>query len=190
MLIWENIRLAFGALLATKMRAFLTMLGIVIGIGSVIAIMTVSSSLTSAVSDSFQEMGANNITVGIVPSSEEEEVRAGGMRFGAASRDNVADEEDLITDEMLAELSQNYNDRIEAISISENVGNGIAEREGNSANISVLGINPDYYAGSKKTLLAGRYVKQKDLDGAKKVIMVSDKLVKNLFNGDYEEALW
>lgn len=190
MLIWENIRLAFGALLATKMRAFLTMLGIVIGIGSVIAIMTVSSSLTSAVSDSFQEMGANNITVGIVPSSEEEEVRAGGMRFGAASRDNVADEGDLITDEMLAELSQDYNDRIEAISISENVGNGIAERERNSANISVLGINPDYYAGSKKTLLAGRYVKQEDLDGTKKVIMVSDKLVENLFNGDYEEALW
>lgn len=190
MLIWENIRLAFGALLATKMRAFLTMLGIVIGIGSVIAIMTVSSSLTSAVSDSFQEMGANNITVGIVQSSEEEEVRAGGMRFGTVGRNSVADEEDLITNEMLAELLQDYNDKIEAISISENVGNGTAEKDGNSANISVVGINPNYYVSSKKTLLAGRYVKQEDLDGVKKVIMVSDKLVKNLFNGDYEKALW
>lgn len=47
MLILENIKLAFGALRANKMRALLTMLGIIIGIGSVIAIMTVSSSLTT-----------------------------------------------------------------------------------------------------------------------------------------------
>ena len=63
MLVFENIKLAFRSLQANKMRALLTMLGIIIGIGSVIAIMTVSSSLTTSISDSFQEMGANNITV-------------------------------------------------------------------------------------------------------------------------------
>lgn len=47
MLIMENIKLAFGALRANKMRALLTMLGIIIGIGSVISIMTVSASLTT-----------------------------------------------------------------------------------------------------------------------------------------------
>ena len=65
MLIIENIRMAVGSLRAGKMRALLTMLGIIIGIGSVIAIMTVSSSLTTSIADSFQEMGANNITVGV-----------------------------------------------------------------------------------------------------------------------------
>ncbi len=65
MLIIENIKIAFGALLSGKMRSLLTMLGIIIGIGSVIAIMTVSSSLSSSISDSFQEMGANNITTGL-----------------------------------------------------------------------------------------------------------------------------
>ena len=66
MLIWENIKLAFISLMANKMRALLTMLGIIIGIGSVIAIMTVSSSLTNSISTSFQEMGANNVTVGLL----------------------------------------------------------------------------------------------------------------------------
>ena len=55
MLMLENIKLAFGALRSNKMRSLLTMLGIIIGIGSVIAIMTVSSSLTASISDSFQD---------------------------------------------------------------------------------------------------------------------------------------
>lgn len=190
MLIWENIRLAFSALSATKMRAFLTMLGIIIGIGSVIAIMTVSSSLRSSLSDSFQEMGANNITVGVKQSSEEEETRSGGMRFGAAGRNSSLEEEDLISEEMLEELKKSYPDKIEAVAISETIGTGTAKRNGNSANISISGINPSYYASSKKTLLAGRYIKQADLDGNKKVVMVSDKLVENLFDGDNEAALW
>lgn len=59
MLIWENVRLALGSLRENKMRSLLTMLGIIIGIGSVIAIMTVSSSLTTSITDTFAEMGAN-----------------------------------------------------------------------------------------------------------------------------------
>ncbi len=58
MLIFENIKMAFQSLMSNKMRSLLTMLGIIIGIGSVIAIMTVSSSLTASISSSFQEMGA------------------------------------------------------------------------------------------------------------------------------------
>lgn len=83
MLIWENIKIACKALFSNKLRALLTMLGIIIGIGSVIAIMTVSESLSASISKSFQKMGANNITVGLSAKSEEEDVRADGMRFGA-----------------------------------------------------------------------------------------------------------
>ena len=49
MLIFENIKLALNGLLSNKLRSLLTMLGIIIGIGSVIAIMTVSSSLTTSI---------------------------------------------------------------------------------------------------------------------------------------------
>ena len=63
MLLYENIILAINGLLANKMRALLTMLGIIIGIGSVIAIMTVGDSLTLSMSENMQELGANNINV-------------------------------------------------------------------------------------------------------------------------------
>ena len=70
MLIWENVKLALSGLLGNKMRSLLTMLGIIIGIGSVIAIMTVSSSLTTSITDEFEQMGANNITVGLKKQSD------------------------------------------------------------------------------------------------------------------------
>ena len=189
MLIIENIRMAVGSLRAGKMRALLTMLGIIIGIGSVIAIMTVSSSLTTSIADSFQEMGANNITVGVKQSSEQEQVSANGMRFGTSGKSADLEEDDRITDEMIKGLQKQYSDQIDAIALSESVGSGTAERESESANITITGINEQYFASSKITLLAGRKIKKKDLTGKKKVIMVTDKVVENLFDGDNSAAL-
>lgn len=189
MLIIENIRMAVGSLRAGKMRALLTMLGIIIGIGSVIAIMTVSSSLTTSIADSFQEMGANNITVGVKQSSEHEQVSANGMRFGTSGKSADLEEDDRITDEMIEGLQKQYSDQIDAIALSESVGSGTAERESESANITITGINEQYFASSKITLLAGRKIKKKDLTSKKKVIMVTDKVVENLFDGDNSAAL-
>ena len=189
MLIIENIRMAVGSLRAGKMRALLTMLGIIIGIGSVIAIMTVSSSLTTSIADSFQKMGANNITVGVKQSSEQEQVSANGMRFGTSGKSADLEEDDRITDEMIEGLQKQYSDQIDAIALSESVGSGTAERESESANITITGINEQYFASSKITLLASRKIKKKDLTGKKKVIMVTDKVVENLFDGDNSAAL-
>lgn len=189
MLIFENIKMAFQALLANKMRALLTMLGIIIGIGAVIAIMTVSSSLTNSITDSFQEMGANNITVGLKQTSTETETRSNGLKFGAASRNFSVDEEDLITDEMLSKLKKQYSDKIDAIGISESIANGTIHDGGNTANIAINGINEEYFSSSDVTLLAGRRLTNADVEGKKRVIMISDKAVEQIFSGNYETAL-
>lgn len=189
MLILENIKMAFGSLRANKMRALLTMLGIIIGIGSVIAIMTVSSSLSTSISDSFQEMGANNITVGIKQSSEEEEVKSNGLRFGTSGRNSSADEEDYISDEMLNGLKTEFPDEIDAVAISESIGSGTVGLSGTTSNVSIMGINEDYFQSSKISLLAGRKIRKADLSGEKRVIMVSDKVVDHLLDGDMENAL-
>lgn len=190
MLIWENIRIACKALFSNKLRALLTMLGIIIGIGSVIAIMTVSESLTTSISNSFQEMGANNITVGLSAKSEEEEVRADGMRFGAGNRNASITEDDRITDAMLQKLKKTFQSQISAVAISESAGSATVEKDGNSAGLNVSGVNKDYFQSDKVTLLAGRSIKKADLDGNKHVIMVSDQMVETLFDGDNENALW
>lgn len=189
MLIWENIRLALTGLFNNKMRSLLTMLGIIIGIGSVIAIMTVSSSLTTSITDTFAEMGANNVTVGLQQQSEEEETRSNGMKFGAANRAMSLDAEDRITDDMIESVKKEYSTEVDSISLSETVGSGTVQQGENSANISLTGINKGYYDANDVTLLAGRYLTKEDVSGSKSVIMVSDKVVDNLFDGNRQSAL-
>lgn len=70
-MILENLKLAIASIKANKMRSFLTMLGIIIGISSVIAIMTVGNSLTKAEQESMSSMGANNIMVGVYSASDD-----------------------------------------------------------------------------------------------------------------------
>lgn len=189
MLIWENIKLALQGLRSNKMRSLLTMLGIIIGIGSVIAIMTVSSSLTSSITDTFAEMGANNITVGLKQQSEEQETRQNGMKFGASNRMINLEEEDRITDEMIEAVKNEYSTEVGDVSLEESLGSGTVKSGENSANISLSGINTGYFKANDLTLLAGRFLKDEDVTGEKSVIMVSNKVVENIFGGDNNAAL-
>ena len=123
MLLYENIRLALSSLRANKMRAFLTMLGIIIGISSVIAIMTVGASMESSLTDTMGSLGATNITVSLQEKEEEEEGESVemGMRFGGPGRMRTPSEEDYFTDEMLREYCDYYPDAVEAISVQESL---------------------------------------------------------------------
>jgi putative ABC transport system permease protein len=71
MLLGENITLAITSLKSNKMRALLTMLGIIIGIAAVIAIFTVGNSLTISIEESLQSMGSNDVYVVVSERSQE-----------------------------------------------------------------------------------------------------------------------
>ena len=81
MLLFENIILAFNGVKANKMRSLLTMLGIIIGIASVIAIMTVGTSMTANMQETMSSYGANDITMGVSQKSTETETMDNGMFF-------------------------------------------------------------------------------------------------------------
>ena len=188
MLILENILLALSGLKSNKMRTLLTMLGIIIGIAAVIAIMTIGDSINTSVTTSMQEMGANNLTVGLKRKSSSEEVTSSGMRFGAGGQRSIS-EEDYMTEQMMSEFQTAYGEKIKCISLSESVGTGTAEDADLSANVSITGVNTGYLETNELTMITGRSLSDKDQEGAKKVVLVSDKLVEKMFDGDYVAAL-
>ena len=98
MLFIENISLALASLRANKIRALLTMLGIIIGIAAVIAIVTVGNSLTNSINSSMQSIGANNITVGLQQKSTEEETSESGYMYMSMYDMAQPKEEDYFTD--------------------------------------------------------------------------------------------
>lgn len=188
MLIFENIMLALSGLKSNKMRALLTMLGIIIGIASVIAIMTVGNSLNTSVVTSMQDMGAKNLTVGLKQKSNTGESTESGMHFGAGFMRSIS-EEDYITDEMIQELTENYPDDIQQISYTESVGSGTAEDGSLYANVNITGVNQGYVDANELTILAGRNFIDIDQEKGKNVAVVSDKLVDSLFEGDKNKAI-
>ena len=173
MLIFENIMLAISGLWANKMRALLTMLGIIIGIGSVIGIMTVGNSLTTAFTTSMQSMGANNITVSLQQKTESD---SGGVRMFAMTQPS---EEDRITDAMLEEYTDVYGDSIQSVALESSLGMGTVGSGEDTASVQVTGVNGDYADANGLELLCGRFIK--DSDGERQLAVVSDLVCETLF---------
>lgn len=168
MLIGENILLALNGLRANKMRSLLTMLGIIIGIASVIAIMTLGDSISSSVTDSMASMGANNITVGVSQKSTSQKTTSSGMTFSMGPRFTKMTEDDYISDEMLDSLEERYGDSIQGFSLTESVGSGTAQLGSLYAYVNATGVNEANLENTDLTLLAGRTLTERDQIEAKK----------------------
>lgn len=189
MLIGENILLALNGLRANKMRSLLTMLGIIIGIASVIAIMTLGDSISSSVTDSMSSMGANNVTVGVSQKSTTSETTSSGMTFSMGPRFTKMTDEDYISEDMLSDLKERFSDSINGFSLSESIGSGTAQLGSLYAYVDATGVNTDNLENTDLTLLAGRTLTERDQTEAKKVCLVSDYLVNNLFSGNNMSAI-
>lgn len=189
MLFFENISMALSSLMANKMRALLTMLGIIIGITSVIAIMTVGNSLENTITSSMQSMGASDITVYLKYKNQEVETGASGMTYESVSRSRNVLESDLISEEMVQGFKETYPNSIVGISLTETAGNGQVTIGKNYANVTVMGVNQDYFLSTDIKILSGRNLSETDYLNGRKVALATDKLVNNLFNGDVKAAV-
>ena len=190
LLLFENISMAYNAIKSNKMRSLLTMLGIIIGIGSVIAIKTVGASLSKSVTDMMQGVGASNITVGVTQRSTETTTNESGFEFKGPSVKKQVTEEDFITDDMLNEFTEEFKDDVAYISLSKSLGNGTISMNGKEVNVSVNGGNEGYFEQLDLEMLAGSELGDKAMDGAKGVCLISDYVAEKFFGKDeYEKAL-
>ena len=181
MLIFENIGLALAGLSANKMRSFLTMLGILIGIASVIAIIMVGDSMNESVMSSMGDLGANQISVSV--------------RLREESYDSDMENQykmkkkDYMTPKMINDVKFRFQEDIEMIATDQTVGD-VKVKDGNRyANVSIRGGNQGYIKSKNLEMLEGAYFKEQDQEDAKKVVLVSDKLVYNVFQGDAASAV-
>ena len=187
MLLGENISMAIAAILVNKMRALLTMLGIIIGIGSVIAIRTVGNSVTETFTNSMSSMGATNISIGVTQ-RETEAVKGDetGLEFRGRRDKKSPQEKDYITDKMIDEFEKEFADEISNVMLSESLGSGRINVGRNSALVSVTGGDVGYYKGEKIELLSGREIGDKAQKGGKAVALLSDYAAKKLYGIDDE----
>lgn len=177
---FENVRLALSSLRSNKMRALLTMLGIIIGIGSVIAIVTVGQSLTGSITDSMSGLGANNLTVALTQKSTDSDSDQGSVAVRMFGPSAPA-AEDLITDEMIEEYRDTFGAQVAAVELTQSMGTGTVTNGSDSATLDLMGVNSDYFTAKDVDVTYGRA--PQDSDGERQVALVSDRFLQDAFGG-------
>ena len=170
----ENIVLAINGLRSNKMRALLTMLGIIIGISSVIAIVTVGDSMTASVTSLLNDLGANSIQLMMSDKADE---------YGNFDWNRSYEPEDYISDEMIEQYQEVFGDRIQALAVSETVGAGQAINGRNEAQCYLQGLNANALGIQNIDIIAGRDLTERQVGAAKNVAVIADRFVEELFPG-------
>ena len=177
MFIFENIRLALGALVNNKMRSLLTMLGIIIGISSVITITTIGNSLRSTMSNMILSAGNNGFYLSYDLKEDENGEIPDYFSIGS---------ENYVTPEILDDLDEEFDGKY-LIVREESLGAGTTRNKKNQQiNFSMMGLSE----GSAKAqttlyrLIKGRYVNDADSKNHKHACVVSDVFVQQYFQDD------
>ena len=177
MFFFENVRLAFGALLTNKMRSLLTMLGIIIGISAVITITTIGNSLQKTLNNAFSMFETSGYSVRYEQKADQYDEEGYYQYFEPETKDYV-------TQEMLDELNERFGDKY-LISLENGLDVGsIKNSKGQELNFYIEGGSAGYFKSSEMyyKLLKGRYLNDTDGERLKNAIMVSDIFVEQYFS--------
>ena len=170
MFLIQSIRIALRALRVNKLRSGLTMLGIVIGVGAVIAMVAVGSGATQRIQEQIASIGSNLLMV--LPGS----ATSGGMRMGFGSTMTLTeDDARAIATEVPGVLTASGSMRGTAQVVFGN----------QNWSTAIQGTAPDYLEIRDWDLDSGRFFTQEDVDGATKVAVLGQTVRDNLF-GDGE----
>ena len=158
----ENMAMAFSAIRANKMRSFLTMLGIIIGIGSVISIVSIGDTMRGLFSDLYKNVGITQAYLAI------------GYWV-----DDVR-QSDYFTLEELARVKEVFGDQIAYIdSGATTSAEAIYKR--NTINFDYTGIDYNYIDVQPVNIVYGRYLNEGDILGRKKNVVMNVDSAKMLF---------
>jgi putative ABC transport system permease protein len=167
MLFSESIRIAVTALLSNKLRSILTMLGIIIGVGAVIVMISIGMGVRQNVTNSIASLGSNMIIV--TPGSTNQ----GGVRSAAGSSQKLKlDDADAIKKKI-----KNIDYVAPTVNSSYQIVNGNM-----NWNSSVYGVTPEYLNIRDLTVSSGSFVTQSDLNSRNRVAVIGTTVATNLFD--------
>ena len=153
----QSIKMAVDAILSNKMRSFLTMLGIIIGVFALVVLVSLVSSATSTVQDQISGIGSDMLTVRI-----------------------IEDNGKPLKLQDLEKIAENENIGIIAPDIS---GQATAKFERESISASITGTTPDYFTIQALKIDKGRLLKSFDVENHTPVAVISSEVGEKLFEG-------
>lgn len=151
---FNTLKLAVRSTLANKMRSFLTMLGIIIGVVSVVMLMSIAESTTSSITDAISSMGSDLLTV------------------------MVTDDDVKLKSDDYIELTQ--YDAIKGVAPYLTI-NGTARSGSEYVSASGIGVTAEYQEIADLALQAGRGIQPTDLEWRTNVAVIGTEIAEELF---------
>jgi len=155
----ESIKMSYENIVRNKLRSFLTMLGIVIGVASIIALITIVQGATNSISNQVTELGANKIVVNVM---------------GTPLKQGLNDED-------LRNISQVEN--ITGVSPTISGKTGIISDGKVLENVTVQGKNEVYFQTDSSLLQSGRAINILDLESKNQVAIIGSDIVNEVYYG-------
>ena len=167
MLFKETVQMALEALWSNKMRSLLTMLGIIIGVGAVIAMVSIGMGVRKQVQDSIASLGSNMLIVNASAARNSAGVRqAAGSSINLKLEDVEAIKKKITDAQYVTPMVQrNYQ-----------IVNG-----NQNWNTQVVGVSLDYMNIRSLVVANGTFITQKDIDSSSRVAVIGTTVAENLF---------
>jgi len=158
----RNIRLGIKNLLIHKMRSFLTMLGIVFGVGSVIAMLAVGEGASKEALEQIHKLGSTNIIINSVKPAEEEASNNTQIRMSVYG----------LTYEDEQRVAETYPSVIRTVPVKLLRKDGrLGER---TLELRLVGTTPDWFELVERPFVAGRRLMQQDMETQKNVVVLTE----------------
>ena len=157
----DNLRLSIIELLTNKLRAFLTVLGITIGIAAVVLLLSLGQSVQAYVTNQFETLGANTIRISARPDSN------GRL--------------EPITEQLATRLATPGRLPAVALIMPEATGNYATTYENNEFSEGVTGVTTNYLALEGRSVATGRFFTQDEYNASAQVAVIGQTTATNLF---------
>ena len=152
-------KLSIKSILSSKMRSFLTMLGMIIGVGAVITLLGLMNGVTNYIVDQFSDMGTNLVTVNV----------------------SNTDTRKVTVDEMY-EFAADNDDILTGVTPKVNASYTVKNKD-DSLTTSVVGVGEDYLKLNSLTLSDGRFIKFSDIKNRYSACVIGTYIMNELYDG-------
>jgi putative ABC transport system permease protein len=166
----KNIALSYEILAAHKLRTLLSMLGIIVGVGSVVLMVAAGKGAEKRILDRIRDMGTNLVVVS-----------AGQIRIVAGRQRQMGTVTTLSPDDARAMVADCSDVRLAAPAISKKLPTRF---ESENANTNVVGMTPDGFCIRNIEIAAGRFFDAEESRGLRRIAVLGPTVAANLFGGD------
>ncbi len=171
----ENIRLSFQGIWAHKMRSFLTMLGIIIGIASIIAIVSTIKGTSEQIKDNLVGSGSNTVEV---------KIYNGNWEYISGNYEQLQATVPKVDDSIKKEILELEEVSMVSAYRTGSMYDGISYQGNNLDGATIEGIDDDYFVLNNYVSVKGRQITQDDRDAFRQVVILDSNAEKMLFNGE------